>query len=247
MRAVVVPLVLASLMGSSAAEKITDDLNADAKLNDMFDQFNEMKNKPLCPMGHSPVLRKPLHEMGLVANGCGAAGQPGKADGFGLHVCCNAHDICYSLCGASFSWCEKEFSSCLQGVCTAHADPVGCKEKANGFSEVTQSMGFGFWRGGQYENCECVNDQAVATRQHITLADFYKYRLAQEGGDVSEASVKAKQTIRQWKGKEGKLYMSLALKYGVALEFVKFDNIGADLPDPSTIGKRKKAKKRDEL
>ena len=31
--------------------------------------------------------------------------------------CCNFHDVCFSTCGTSFEWCEKQFEQCMTRVC----------------------------------------------------------------------------------------------------------------------------------
>merc|ERR1719231_1311355 len=73
-----------------------------------------------CPPGKRAAPKLGSH-LSFGANGCGPAGLQVRED-FGLHRCCNAHDVCFSVCGTSFDWCEQRFKSCMQQVCTDQVD-----------------------------------------------------------------------------------------------------------------------------
>jgi len=255
MRAVF-PLVLAALMQDAQAAQTIDigDLG-DFDLGDLLGGLGgagggggggqKKKGPPaVCPGKTFPAPKVALHLTdNLRANGCGPQGMQ-VDDEYGLSKCCNAHDICYSFCGTPFDWCEEEFQSCLKKVCNAHEDPSGCKETADGFSGLTKIFGSGFWKKAQKNTCECMNSKQAANERYLeTMADFYAFKAEKLGEDASDPRKSAEKALRKWKGKEGKLQMTLGLKYGVDLEFVKFDDVEAVLPDPSSVQKRKKEPK----
>jgi hypothetical protein len=51
----------------------------------------------------------------LRANGCGPEGLQ-ITEPFGLHRCCNGHDVCYGMCGVHFEYCERKFDECMLSV-----------------------------------------------------------------------------------------------------------------------------------
>jgi hypothetical protein len=78
------------------------------------------------------------------ANGCGPQGMQVK-ENFGLHVCCNNHDLCYGVCGTTFSYCEAQFGKCMKAVCEKHGGEKTseCNQQAQSFTGMTRMFGGG--------------------------------------------------------------------------------------------------------
>ena len=171
------------------------------------------KDKKACPSGHVRVPAKKAPE--LYANGCGPQGMQVK-EPWGLFKCCNRHDICYSLCGTTFDFCESEFKGCMKEVCQAHGEKrAECQEQADGFSGMTALFGKGFHSTGQEKACDCVPEKQKDERHEAEVE-----RLKQHGVPEEEGL-----KLGEFKGKEGELYYNLMVQYGKsAIEF-------RDIPD----------------
>ena len=81
-------------------------------------------------------------------------------DNHGLVKCCNGHDICFGVCGTTFSYCESRFSKCMRDLCKDAAEPAQCNKEAQGFSGMTRLHGGGF---------HTTRDRS-RTRQHLSAA-----------------------------------------------------------------------------
>mmetsp|Transcript_12056 Transcript_12056/g.16380 ORF Transcript_12056/g.16380 Transcript_12056/m.16380 type:complete len:237 (+) Transcript_12056:106-816(+) len=157
----------------------------------------------------------------LRANGCGPEGMQVFED-FGLHKCCNQHDICYGICGTSYNFCEKSFVKCMTQVCARNSD-AQCKQKANSFSSMTQMFGASFFHNGQKKACDCYESkQAADERQRNYVKDLYtRY----DQTKASEENVS--KLLNTYKGREGEAYFEIMKKYGA--NDVEFHNIKEDL------------------
>ena len=78
------------------------------------------RSRSICPSGRKFIAPRAIVDVEpgmLVANGCGPQGMEVK-ESFGLWPCCNIHDVCYSSCGTTFSFCEKRFKNWCTGCKT---------------------------------------------------------------------------------------------------------------------------------
>jgi hypothetical protein len=125
-----------------------------------------------CPSGQAYV---PRIDYRPEANGCGPAGMRQRdGDVYGLHECCNGHDTCYSACGTTFDYCEKQFKRCMQSKCKASKGGSHCEDTATAFAGMTAMFGQNFHQQGMQEACQCV-PEAEASRQNTEyFVNFYK-------------------------------------------------------------------------
>jgi hypothetical protein len=109
------------------------------------------------------------------ANGCGPEGMRQRdGDQYGLHECCNGHDTCYSACGTSFSYCEKQFKKCMLDKCKSNKGGSHCVETANSFASMTGMFGRSFHQQGMQEACECVPKAQASKRNADYFVQFYE-------------------------------------------------------------------------
>jgi len=173
----------------------------------------------MCPEGQVPAPAEGHHKA-MTANGCGPQGLQIK-EPHGLYRCCNFHDVCFSACGTTHEWCEKEFKRCMRKTCKQpdSGDKPECKKQAETFSSLSGAFGKGFHSSSQKMSCKCM-DKAEAAGQHMKfLVDFL-------GQYDPEAEGRAGAYLEKWRGKEGELYALLVRKYG--RKFVKFTDIDPD-------------------
>lgn len=175
----------------------------------------------LCKTGEVAVPKEDNHKA-FSANGCGPQGMRIDEE-HGLFRCCNFHDICFSVCGTTHQWCEKQFEKCMRRVCKnpASGEKHACKEQAQTFSSMTQMFGMGFHSTSQQASCTCVNKDLAHLTHRSYLTSFLKdyNETAAEEENVSEL-------LDKWKDKEGQLYAMLTKKYGHL--FVSFQDIAPE-------------------
>jgi hypothetical protein len=114
----------------------------------------------------------------------------------------------------------------MQDICKqqkSKRDQKDCSEEAQGFSSMTGMFGSGFHMSAQRNSCECVDSKEEALqRKHDLLLDFFSRHDPEQATEEQVSGL-----MEKWKGKLGKLYMELAIKYGKA--FVTFDGIKDEL------------------
>jgi len=162
----------------------------------------------------------------LVVNGCGPAGLK-QDEPYGLHRCCNRHDLCYSVCDSGFDWCEREFKKCMRKICKDQDDEDDkkeCKKKADEFASATSIGGATFYLEGQKQACEeeCLPKDEAKEKFVAFLTGFYS-QYNKENVDEVES------TLQKYKGKEGQLWLGLLRKYGIEKNLIEFDEIHEEL------------------
>jgi hypothetical protein len=177
------------------------------------------RSNRVCPKGQTPVPRliEDFQEP-ISVNGCGREGMR-MPDDFGLEPCCNAHDLCYQSCGASFRMCEKKFDRCMRAVCSAlegGGQAGSCIETAEMYSGLTKMMGRAVWIESQQNVCTCEKDPESAKQHHEAfLQDFY-------GRYAPERTEGTSRLLGKHRGREGLLYMRLGERYKD--KYVRFDS-----------------------
>ena len=195
-----------------------DDASGGGKGNQIKGKGRPGRKKQGCPEGTftSPVslfsLLNATPRREFTANGCGPAGMEVK-EPYGLWRCCNGHDVCYSTPSATFSFCEKTFSSCMKKVCneieSKDATKSECHKQADGFSGMTKLFGKGSHGSSQRVVTTCVDTSEKAHAGWLKfILDIYK------AGDSTIDIEKAERLLARNKGKEGKLVFRLIVKYG---------------------------------
>lgn len=179
----------------------------------------------MCKDGNVPAPKMNQHTY-FRANGCGPQGLQIK-ENFGLYRCCNAHDICFSVCGTTHKLCEDQFEQCMKKVCKKpeSGSKKDCKAQAKSFSSLTRTMGVGFHKASQEETCNCLPSEELSTRYQGYLESFYL-----QFNETAADPELVKAELNEWQGKEPELFVELVHHYGH--KFVKFTDISPDFPTP---------------
>jgi hypothetical protein len=117
----------------------------------------------------------------LRANGCGPEGLQVQ-EPFGLHKCCNGHDVCYGTCGVHFEYCERKFDECMQRVCKLYESAAPemfeqCNTQRITFAGMTTMLGNRFFLNSQRDACQCFPDeQAAYDRYHDAILELHQVR-----------------------------------------------------------------------
>lgn len=155
----------------------------------------------------------------LIANGCGPIDFT-LVEPFGLYKCCNGHDLCYSICGSDFNFCESYFSKCLQEICEEQQDmnlKGNCTEMSETFSTMTSFFGRSFHVDSQKESCKCFNTKDEVKAQYKDqLHGFVKRQHILYNVD---------QMLTVYEGREPELEFKIVRDFGSS--FIKFDNINS--------------------
>lgn len=121
----------------------------------------------------------------LRANGCGPEGLQVQEQ-FGLHKCCNGHDVCYGTCGVHFEYCERRFDECMQGVCKLYESAAPemfeqCNTQRMTFAGMTTMLGNRFFLNSQRDACQCYPDeQAAHDRYHDAILHLHQVPTRQQ-------------------------------------------------------------------
>jgi len=181
----------------------------------------------LCDGGEKLAPRVPVPKT-IVANGCGPQGMQ-IPESFGLHVCCNRHDLCYQSCGTTFKYCEKVFQKCVERVCAQYKGDLdtkdACSEQAETFTGLTAMFGGAFHSSSQEGVCDCVAEEEAPARFEEFLHYVRSRSLPTESKEKRDAFVR--ETMKKYEGKEGRMVYRALKQYRD--EFVHFDNIKAEL------------------
>eukprot|EP00929_Paragymnodinium_shiwhaense_P073518 TRINITY_DN37485_c0_g1_i1.p1 TRINITY_DN37485_c0_g1~~TRINITY_DN37485_c0_g1_i1.p1 ORF type:complete len:278 (-),score=66.38 TRINITY_DN37485_c0_g1_i1:221-1054(-) len=189
------PLVAGRVQGQFG----TTGLKHDASLNALADSLQEHKKVmeekhrqrmldiegESCPEHEfrAPKLLENLPAHHFHVDGCGPKTKP-VHEPYGLWVCCNRHDVCYSSCGTTHEFCEAEYEQCMKELCDGghlSSSPRGaltkdrCGRTAAGFKAMSATMGKKFHNTTQNMGCECFPSQdAALERYRVFLRDVYK-------------------------------------------------------------------------
>lgn len=195
-------------------------------LNGMMNSGKASQEK-VCSDGKISVPKKDSHKT-FQANGCGPQGMQIK-EPHGLFRCCNFHDICFSVCGTTHDWCEKEFTKCMKRVCKKPEsnDKESCEEQADSFSSLTKSFGAGFHQSSQKLSCKCTKKASAKKAHQKYLQAFLQENEPNEADDDRVEAL-----LKKWEGKEGQLYAGLVKKHGH--NFVEFKEIAPEFEEGST-------------
>lgn len=92
--------------------------------------------------------------------------------------CCDLRTACFSICGISFKFCEKEFEKCSATVCHRELDPSkkeACTRSANLYKMTMKLGGCKNFNDLQQANCDCVIGESRLEKKRLkALSTFYK-------------------------------------------------------------------------
>lgn len=68
------------------------------------------------------------------ANGCGSIGMKINTEYLpAMTKCCDAHDICYDMCGSGKMECDRKFQQCLNNQCDGVSKNLGAQPGIGNF------------------------------------------------------------------------------------------------------------------
>ncbi len=92
--------------------------------------------------------------------------------------CCDLRTACFSICGVSYKYCEKEFKKCSLTLCARELDPTkneACTRSANLYEMTMKLGGCKNFDDLQAANCDCViGENRLEKKRLKALATFYK-------------------------------------------------------------------------
>jgi secretory phospholipase A2 len=191
--------------------------------NVIFSFTDDVETLNICPDAHSNIIASKYvldQNPFLIANGCGpvdfSINEP-----YGFYKCCNGHDLCYSICGTDFTFCENYFSSCLQHVCDEQKTNElkgNCSETADVFTFLTQNFGASFHYFAQKESCECFSTEVEAKEQYKRIFnDFFERH-----SDIYDIYI-TQDILTEYDNRKSELEFKIVREFGKS--FVQFDNI----------------------
>ena len=74
--------------------------------------------------------------------------------------CCISHQKCYRTCNQTKVFCDDQFKRCLQRMCLAMWDQIGCRNKAAALHTVARSHCYEYTQA-QGVACVCEHDGRV--------------------------------------------------------------------------------------
>jgi|EP00505_MAST-04D_sp_SCG-Rhode-Island_P004134 hypothetical protein len=141
---------------------------------------------------HKPV---PATLTNVTSLGCNSGGVAlfSTKDGLELKKCCDMRQACFKLCGASYIFCENQFSVCADAQCAKLKNPEkmkSCKMNSNLMLMAATIAGCNDFRREQRLNCVCViSDYVLETKQKKLLKKFY--RVHNRGRSKNEKKIAA--------------------------------------------------------
>lgn len=131
-----------------------------------------------CPRGE--ILAQKLDQQ-LVSNGCTKPDfltVQGEED---FTHCCDRHDVCYSTCGMTHSFCDEDFKKCMINLCDkVFPENAACKGAANTYSMGTSLFGADLFTEGQRDHCVCVNSDNLLSHYKTYAEQFYAQHVPPE-------------------------------------------------------------------
>lgn len=158
----------------------------------------------------------------VVSNGCSKPSFisiDGEED---FTYCCDRHDACYSVCGASKDFCDRDFGKCMTSMCkSVYKHNNQCSTAANMYMMGTSMFGQLGFDETQVDFCTCISVDKVPEHTKRLVEQFYKNYTAHETIDVDSL-------VRKYATNSGtlshprfpklyKLYYELHKKYDKAI------------------------------
>lgn len=89
--------------------------------------------------------------------------------------CCDRHDVCYSSCGMSKDFCEKDFGKCMKNLChTAFPSNPACPGAAQMYQMGTTMFGVKGFGELQNDYCTCIDRTNVIDHYRKLFRDIYQ-------------------------------------------------------------------------
>ena len=158
--------------------------------------------------------------------------------------CCDRHDACYGMCGASQEYCDKDFKKCMRNLCsTAFPASKQCSSAADTYAMGTAMFGGEAYGQAQEEHCECIAQQRVLDHYKVLTNEFYEAYSPEHKHKVE--SVLLKETYSRNSGTNElpvykdifKLLYDLHKKYDSAIEHIGPRLQKTKVPRPSKVSK----------
>jgi hypothetical protein len=158
--------------------------------------------------------------------------------------CCDRHDACFAMCGASQDFCDKDFKKCMRNLCsTAFPRSKQCPSAADTYALGTSMFGGEAFVQAQEEHCECIAQHRVLDHYKSLASEFYE-TYSPVNKDKAETALLSETYTRNSGTEQApiykdihKLWYDLHKKYDSAIEHVGQRLLKTNVPHP--VKKRK--------
>jgi hypothetical protein len=143
--------------------------------------------------------------------------------------CCDRHDACYAMCGASKDYCDHDFKSCMIKLCSTNfPHNPDCKQAASMYAMGTQLFGSTGFDALQRDHCQCLHRSGVL-QHYIDLVDsFYSKHVDPEHRKDAKTIIRnSKHAVNSGSVDNPvyesiyKIYYELYKKYDQAIEHIE--------------------------
>lgn len=142
--------------------------------------------------------------------------------------CCDRHDACYSTCGISKDYCEKDFKKCMKSMCqTVFAKNKECNQAADVYVMGTSMFGSNGYAESQNLHCSCIKKDDMMNHYKDIITKFYN-TYAPAKLETFMSTFQLKYTSIQ---KLRNLYYRLMKTYDASIKHVE-DRAGKSIPIP---------------
>jgi secretory phospholipase A2 len=167
-----------------------------------------------------------------VSNGCSKPAGISVGGEEDFTYCCDRHDACYSTCGISKSYCEKDFGKCMEELCrTAFKSNPQCSSAAQVYQMGTTMFGGNGFQDLQRDFCECVPKSNVQKHYRKLLEKLYKEHSEKSVNEVSEALTKLMIKAGDSVPRLGNFFYMIMKKYESVIQH-EGKRVGVDPPRP---------------
>jgi secretory phospholipase A2 len=144
--------------------------------------------------------------------------------------CCDRHDACYSICGVSKQYCEKDFGKCMKELCwEIFPENLQCSQAAQMYQMGTTMFGSSGFQTLQYDFCECVPKSDVKKHYTQLLEKLYTDHTSKTASESSEMVAKLMDKAGDSIQKLGNLFYYILKKYDSAIQH-EGARVGANPP-----------------
>lgn len=194
-----------------------------------------------CPLGETAAQKLGRR---LESNGCTKPAfltVQGEED---FTYCCDRHDVCYSTCGLTHSFCDEDFKKCMHSLCDQiFPHNPECKSAASTYSMGTSMFGAELYANEQKDNCVCVKSDDLIPHYIKYVSDFYNLFVpADQAKDPSDIFTKSSKYLKNSGSETSPVYKNinrvvydLHKKYDNAIRHTETrKSKGSSIPKPPT-------------
>jgi len=181
----------------------------------LLGQMQGQLDKPLCPPGQTPVMKKDYQVFSNSSNADSLRKHQPEYAGALADCFTYGYNICSQMCGYKMPKCEDYTKECTEKACKEHDDPKECTTK--GKTEVGNKKLFGRiqWPQQQTTACDCVDKgDELQERRQEELEEFYQKWAPDQSSKVAGLLKKYRKSWPQ-------LMLALHAKYRESVKVVQ--------------------------